>query len=68
MPREGGDLLPTSLHVALHVSIHAPREGGDSDARVPVAVQLVLIHAPVKGATVIKNAVPSDAVFQSTPP
>ncbi len=45
-----------------------PREGGDVRTGGIARVQLVSIHAPVRGATKLPRRVLAASLFQSTPP
>ena len=52
-----------------NISIHAPREGGDSGAGKDMIRQIISIHAPREGGDVPVMYLPSRLpVFQSTPP
>ena len=63
-------MLPRTGTELIHISIHAPREGGDSDqyGRIRALIE-ISIHAPREGGDVDSIGVDCDTGrFQSTPP
>ena len=53
-----------------HISIHAPREGGDPDTRpLTMAAIIISIHAPREGGDLVGLCCANGhGTFQSTPP
>ena len=69
-PARGATLLPVQFVHQPHISIHAPREGGDEDRHgcsgvYPGAFQST---PPARGATSTEQRVNACSTFQSTPP
>ncbi len=68
-PARGATLYPFFLSRDMAISIHAPREGGDSTGRQNLGGCNISIHAPREGGDLRAGLVGSaPTIFQSTPP
>ena len=68
-PARGATLHGRAVHLSLHISIHAPREGGDKVAVRTGRTAGISIHAPREGGDLSANlCTPKPPNFNPRPP